>query len=197
MPKSEGTGLTFWQAILLGFIPALLTGVFGIVGIQISEHRQDKRQLRAIEADQTAEAQRTQVAQALDPGPPPSPIPAPLPTITPMPEGTPEATQPQQIIIDYYIALNDGDYLTAWNLLSEDFRQRILDNDYQAYEAFWAAAGIVSVVELAPTETNQFAAEALVRLYWESERRTRAYRYSLILDLATESWKIDKVLGAG
>lgn len=195
MSESQSTGLTYRQAILLGLIPAALAGIVAISSVLISEDRQDKRQATQIAADLTAEVAKNLLAQAFDPEPPPTDIPTPEPTITPVPDA--DDPSPFQVIPDYYAALNAGDYLSAWNMLSDDFKRRNLDDNYLAYEAFWTSAGLVDVVELVPVDSADFDAEALVRLYWESERRTRAYTYSLILDLASDSWQIDKVGGAG
>jgi hypothetical protein len=171
----------------------LITGVFAISGVFVSENWQDRRQATQIVADLTAEAARSLLGHALDPDAPPTGIPTLEPTITPVPDAA--FPSPLQVIPDYYAALNSGDYLSAWNMLSEEFRRRSLDDNYPAYEAFWMSAGLVNVVELIPLEVADFDAEALVRLYWEAERRTRAYTYSLILDLASDSWKIDAVAG--
>jgi len=193
MSKPRSTGLTFLQAILLGLIPAVVTGAIAIVNVRVSEDRQDRRQVTQIAADLTADAAKSMLAHALDPDAPPTEVPTLEPTITPVPEAAPPS--PIQVIPDYYAAVDAGDYLSAWNMLSKEFKLRSLDDNYPAYEAFWASAGLVNVVELVPIEVADFHAEALVRLYWETDRRTRAYTYSLILDLGSNSWKIDAVEG--
>lgn len=201
MSKPRTTGLTLWQAILLGLIPSLATsavaGALNIRSTIISEDRQDERQLREVQFTQTAEAKQTQIAIAFDPNRPTStPSPTLPPTITPIPSQGPDIIFPEESIFNYYSALNDSEYLEAWSLLSDDFKTRKLSNDFTAYEGFWTSTGPVSIIELhQESPPTQFSAEFLVRLYWDFDLRTRAYRYSLIFDPISQLWKIDTVTG--
>jgi hypothetical protein len=197
MSQQEKTGLTISQAIVLGLIPSFVTGILGLIGIFISEDRQDDRQIREVQFTQTAEAMQTQVANAFDPNRPTStPSPTLPPTITPIPIQSPDIFLPEESIFNYYSALNENEYLEAWSLLSNDFKTSKLSNDFLAYESFWNSTGPVSIIELIPESTpTPFSAEFLVRLYWDSDLRTRAYKYYLIFDPISQLWKIDKVTG--
>ncbi len=187
--------LSFRQAILLGLIPALLTGALTIVGIVIGENREDDRFILEVGFTQTAEIRNTESAQSLAPGSPePQFTPELPPTITPFPPEPSGDESPEKALIRYYELINQGEYLTAWNSLSDNFQFRFNDNDYPAFEAFWKSAGMVSVVEVVPEDKpTDFKAVLLVSLYWEADRRVRSNRFILIFDINREAWEIDEV----
>jgi hypothetical protein len=194
MPSKSGTGLKLWQAILIGLIPAIITGIVsGLFNLQITtivQDREDQRQVREFDLQLTYESKQTKVALAFNPS---SPTPTIyLTTITSTPKN--DLSIQEQAIIDYYDFITHGDYLKAWNILSEGFRRNTLSDDYQSYESYWKSAGKVAIVEMVLQDGySTFAADVLVRLYWESDRSIRSYLYSLIYDLSTKQWKIDKV----
>jgi hypothetical protein len=195
-PHSASTGLTIGQALLLGLIPTLASSFFSLGGIFISEFRQDRRQYREVQFTQTAETKQTQIANAFDPSRPTSTsTPTLPPTITPAPTQGSQTLPPDQAIIEYYAALNRSEYLSAWTSLSDQFKARKLENDFSAYQSFWSTTGPVSIIELVPEGTPApYTADVLVRLYWDSDRRTRTYKYRMIFDPLSQAWEIDQVL---
>jgi hypothetical protein len=136
---------------------------------------------------QTAEYKNTEVAKALNPF-------SPQPSITPHPTANP--ADPLQTIEMYFTFLNGGEYLAAWDLLHEQFKDNCCKNEFDTYKGFWSTAGIVSVVELMlENEVSQYNVYVLVRLYWDKDGYERSYRYNMVFSLEDSKWQIKSVGG--
>ncbi len=194
--QSEERPLTRNQALWIAVIAALLTGGFNLLVAQTTQDREDQRLLRLVGFTQTAEARLTQVALVVAPidedrtaTPPPSVTPAPTPQAGP--------GRPEQAVVDYYQFLADGRSTSAWAMLTESFQQRVNNDDFAAYRAFWEAAGQVQVLEAAvESRLSASSAVVLASVYWPLEGMTRAYRITLVLDPGGQAWQIDSVAAA-
>jgi len=196
----EPRSFTLQQALLLGLLPALATGLVAAVSnyfvAQTTQDREDQRLLRLVGFTQTAEARRTQVALVVAPidldqtaTPPPTVTTAPTPHAGP--------ARPEQAVVDYYQYLADGRSATAWAMLTDQFQQRVNNDDFAAYRAFWETAGEVQVVEaLVEERPTATSAVVLASVYWPLEAVTRSYRITLVLDPASQTWRIDVVSAA-
>ena len=196
----EPRSFTLQQALLLGLLPALATGLVAAVSnyfvAQTTQDREDQRLLRLVGFTQTAEARRTQVALVVAPidldqtaTPPPTVTTAPTPHAGP--------ARPEQAVVDYYQYLADGRSATAWAMLTDQFQQRVNNDDFAAYRAFWETAGEVQVVEaLVEERPTATSAVVLASVYWPLEAVTRSYRITLVLDPVSQTWRIDAVSAA-
>jgi len=198
--RPEPRSFTLQQALLLGLLPALATGLAAAISnyfvAQTTQDREDQRLLRLVGFTQTAEARRTQVALVVAPidldqtaTPPPTVTTAPTPHAGP--------ARPEQAVVDYYQYLADGRSATAWAMLTDQFQQRVNNDDFAAYRAFWETAGEVQVVEaLVEERPTATSAVVLASVYWPLEAVTRSYRITLVLDPASQTWRIDVVSAA-
>ena len=186
---------TFRQGLFLAVFTALLAGIFALAATLIQESGQDRRLLTEFDLLATKEARVTEAVEILAPGSPAAPpTPALPPTVTPAPTSEDQVPSPEQAIIAYYDALNNGEYLEAWSRLSDNFQFRFNDNDFESNKAFWQGAGPVSVVEvILEDQPNQFQTTLLSSIYWDTDRRIRSNRYSMVLDLERDIWLIDEV----
>ncbi len=198
--RSKPRSYTLSQALLLGLLPALVTGVVAAVSNYLvastTQDREDQRLLRLVGFTQTAEARLTQIAFVV------APVDVdrtatPPPTVTTIP--TPQAgpPRPEQAVVDYYRFLADGRSASAWAMLTESFQQRVNGDDFAAYRAFWETTGEVQVLE-AVVEERPSAESAIVRtsVYWPRDGATRTYRITLILNDDGEAWRIEAVAAA-
>ena len=98
---------------------------------------------------------------------------------------------PTQTIENYYQALNNGTYETAWTMLSENFIRRYNAAGYSAYARYWSNIGILTIESVAVLKQDADRALLEVQLRYHKRRRTSTFRFAMALDQGHASWRFE------
>ncbi len=104
------------------------------------------------------------------------------------------AAPPEQFIRDYFDAINEHEYDRAWNMLSDNFKQKRHNNEFEGYRGFWETVSSVSVESVVITSQTPSVAKVMSTLRFSyTDGRIGSYEiaFDLILDSVAGVWRID------
>ena len=87
----------------------------------------------------------------------------------------------ERAIRDYYSLIEQGQYDTAWTMLSSDFNSRMGVTTIETYKSEWERSGPARIVSLDAAEDND-RATVTVRLHYPKRDAYFNIRYELVRD---------------
>ncbi len=95
----------------------------------------------------------------------------------------PASMSAAQALRDYYALIEQGQYETAWTMLSGDFNNRVGITSLEMYKSEWNKSGPARIVSLDAAEEND-QATLTVRLHYPKYNTYFNFRYELVRDPA-------------
>jgi hypothetical protein len=105
---------------------------------------------------------------------------------------------PQQVVRDYYSALNRGQYQSAWKQLPPELRsdQEVHPDGYLTYKNWFEKVDAIDIQETKLVQTSSETAKVDVRLQYQMKNGRLVplgLRYSLVRNAATGNWVFDAI----
>jgi serine/threonine-protein kinase len=129
----------------------------------------------------------------------PTPIPpTPTPYIpTPTPQPTVNKPSPEQTLINYYNAINRGDYGEAWNMLPSSLQNnpRVHPDGFQSFKSWFQKTTPITVnsVQQVRQSTNTALVKVRYRYVLNSRSRSMSLSYNLVWNSSQQRWLIESV----
>jgi hypothetical protein len=109
-------------------------------------------------------------------------------------------TQPSAsgFIRDYYATISVGDYQSAWNGLTDDFKAKYNSGGYGPYADWWSTVDRVDVMSVNVTNQDSYRANLYVELsYYYTSGKVDTYdlmSFTLVYSNTSNSWMIDDAI---
>jgi len=159
------------------------------------------RQKSATAAQQTTiEAQNAQVTQAMTQTADTSWMPTytPNPSLPLIVSPTPiidVPSNPADFISTYFGTINNGDYQSAWSMLTQNFKDTHNKSGYQPYADWWQSIQEVEVLSITINSQSAGYADLSIELsYYYTNGNVDTYdlmEFTLLWDSSREQWLID------
>lgn len=102
---------------------------------------------------------------------------------------------PSDLIYRYFTAINNGDYQTAWSMLTDHFINTHNRSGYGPYADWWATVERVVILSVVVNTMTDYSSNITVELsYYYVNGQIDTYdqmNFSLIWDQSKNDWRID------
>ena len=185
MPKAKT--VPWYVAVVSGLGVAVIAGYCGrssgLDSARIREEGETTRQAISIRESQTAEARHAGQTETVEARPTRCPCGATV-TLTRPSGPTPSPTPPTSAldtVLGFYHRLNAGQFLAAWDLLTDNYRTVENPRGFDTFVAYWRETP-VEVLEVREKYEALTSAEYQVRLRFVKDGQEGYYDLSLVSD---------------